>query len=63
MAIQEQLARMIAERAGIDPETATKAADAVIGFLKENPERVTELLGDDSPLGDAAAKITRLFGR
>lgn len=63
MAIQDQLAKMIAERAGIDPATAAKAADAVVGFLKENPEKVTELLGDDSPIGDAASKITKLFGR
>lgn len=63
MSIQEQLAKIVAERAGIDQATATKAADAVVGFLKDNPEKVTELLGDDSPLGDAASKITKLFGR
>ena len=63
MAIQDQLTKMIAERAGIDPATAAKAADAVVGFLKENPEKVTELLGVDSPIGDAASKITKLFGR
>ena len=63
MAIQDQLTKMIADRAGIDPATAAKAADAVVGFLKENPEKVSELLGDDSPIGDAGSKITKLFGR
>lgn len=61
--MQEQIAKIIAERAGIDPATAEKAANAVIGFLKENPEKLTALLGEDSPFGDAAGKITKLFGR
>lgn len=63
MAIQDQIAKMVAERAGIDPDTATKAVDAMLGFLNENPDKVAELLGDDSPLGDAASKVTKLFGR
>ncbi len=61
--MEEQIARVIAERAGIDEATALKAANAVVGFLRENPEKLTELLGDDSPLGDAADRITKLFGR
>ena len=61
--MEEQIAKVISERAGIDEATALKAANAVIGFLKENPEKISGLLGDDSPLGDAADKITKLFGR
>lgn len=61
--MEEQIAKVISERAGIDEATALKAANAVMGFLKENPEKLTAFLGDDSPLGDAADKITKLFGR
>jgi hypothetical protein len=61
--VEEQTARVIAERAGIDPATAQKAAQAVIGFIKDNPEKLTAFLGEDSPLGDAANKISHLFGR
>ena len=60
--MEEQIARVIAERAGIDPATA-QAAQAVIGFIRENPEKLTAFLGEDSPLGDAANKISHLFGR
>lgn len=61
--MEEQIANAIAQRTGLDPATALKAANAVMDFLKENPEKLTALLGDDSPLGDAAGKITKLFGR
>jgi hypothetical protein len=61
--MEEQIAKVIAERTGLDPAMALKAANAVMGFIKENPEKLSALLGDDSPLGDAADKITKLFGR
>ena len=61
--MQDQLIKFISERAGIDPATAEKAANAAIDFLKQNPDKLTALLGDDSPRGDAASKITKLFGR
>src|SRR5687768_9651170 len=61
--VEEQIAKVIAERTGLDPAMALKAANAVMDFIKENPEKLSGLLGDDSPLGDAAEKITKLFGR
>jgi hypothetical protein len=61
--LEEQIANVIAERTGLDPAMALKAANAVVDFIKENPEKLTALLGEDSPFGDATDKITRLFGR
>lgn len=61
--MEEQIAKAISERTGLDPAMALKAANAVMDFIKENPEKLSGLLGDDSPLGGAADKITKMFGR
>ncbi len=64
--MDEQIINLIVERVGIDPATAQKVVDTVMGFLKENPEKLTALLGgDDGKLdaGDIAKKLGGLFNR
>lgn len=64
--MDEQIVSLIVERVGIDPATAQKVVDTVMGFLKENPEKLTALLGgDDGKLdaGDIAKKLGGLFNR
>ena len=56
--MEDQIAKVIAEKAGIDPAAAQKAAAAVIGFIKENPHKITALLG-----GPKAGIVSRLFGK
>lgn len=61
----DKIIEIVAERAGISPEIAAKAVDAVVGFLKENPEQITALLGNvgGGDLGEVAGKLGKLFGR
>lgn len=61
----DKIIEIVAERAGISPEVAEKAVDAVLGFLKENPEQITALLGNfaGDDLGEIAGKLGKLFGR
>ncbi len=61
----DKIIEIVAERAGISPEVAEKAVDAVLGFLKENPEQITALLGNfaGGDLGEIAGKLGKLFGR
>lgn len=64
--MDEQIINLIVERVGIDAATAKKVVDTVMGFLKENPEKLTALLGgDDGKLdaGDIAKKLGGLFNR
>jgi hypothetical protein len=49
-------------RTGIDRATAEKAVDAVMDFLKDNPERLTEIAGQVG-LGDVGQRLGKLFGR
>lgn len=56
--MKEQLIAMVAERAGIDPAKAGQAVDAVLGFLKENPDQLKGLVGIDPKdlLGEVKSK-------
>ena len=55
----DQLKEMIIARTGIDAETADKVVDAVVDFIKENPEKLTGFLGGEGgPLG----KLKGLLG-
>ena len=60
--MKEKLIAAVVERTGIDPVTADKAVDAVIDFLKDDPERITKLLGQ-AGLEDIGGSIGKLFGR
>ena len=61
----DRIVEIVADRAGISPEIAEKAVNAVLGFLKENPEQVTALLSNvtGGDLGEVAGKLGKLFGR
>jgi hypothetical protein len=55
--MEEQLVNLLKERAGLDQAQAEKAVHAILGFLKENPEKLTSLLGDNM------GGLGKLFGR
>ena len=59
--MEEQLVNILKERAGLDQATAEKAVHAILGFLKENPEKLTGLLGGN--LGEELGSLGKLFGR
>ena len=65
----DELIQKVSERAGINPEQARKAVEAVADFVKTKfptwGGHVDGLLkgeGGDSPLGNIAGKIGGLFG-
>lgn len=62
MAIQEQLVALLGEKTGLEPDKANQVIATVIGFLKDNPEKLTELMGGGD-FEDVAGKIGKLFGR
>jgi len=61
--MKDRLIAQVAEKAGLDPERAESAVDAVLAFLKEEPTAVKELVGGDhgvdlrERLGEAKEKI------
>ncbi len=61
----DEFVQMLTERAGIDQATAEKVINAVVGFIKEHPEKLTSLLGDSplGDLGDIGGSLGKLFGR
>lgn len=61
-AVKDQIIDAVVSRAGIDRATAEKAVDAVMDFLKDNPERLTEIAGQVG-LGDVGQRLGKLFGR
>jgi nucleoid DNA-binding protein len=58
--MKEELIAQVAARTGLDPATAEKAVDAVLDYLRENPGKASELLGQHS---GAMSKITSMFKR
>ncbi len=61
--MNDQIAKLVSEKAGVDPAVVEKVLGALQGFLKENPDKVSAFLGEDSPGGDIAGKIGKLFKR
>jgi hypothetical protein len=59
--MKEQLVSLLISKVGLDEEKANQAVDAVLGFVKENPEKITEYLGK-AGLGGAAEKLSGLGG-
>ncbi len=58
--MREQLIAQLKEKAGLDEAKAGQVVDTVVGFLKENPDRIKELLGAE-PVHAAAGGLGRLF--
>jgi hypothetical protein len=61
--MKDKLIEMVAEKTGLDAEKAESAVDTVLGFLKENPAAVKELVGAEhgadirERIGDARERI------
>ena len=58
--MNEELIARVAEKAGLPADKASAAVEAVLGFLKENPEKVSGLLGIEpgaSKLDEAKEKL------
>jgi hypothetical protein len=60
--MNEKIIALVCERTGLSPDVATKAVDTVIGFLKENPDQIKELVGHIDA-AEALSSVTKLFGR
>lgn len=60
--MKDKLIAMVAQRANLSEDVAEKAVDAVLDFFKENPGKVTELLGNVTESGPASG-LGKLFGR
>lgn len=67
--MQEQLIKLLADRVGLDDATAEKVVNTVVGYLKENPQQITSLLGgEDGKLGlddvsELKDRLGGLFGK
>jgi hypothetical protein len=59
--VKEQLVSLLVSKVGLDEEKASQAVDAVLGFVKDNPEQITEYLGK-AGLGGVAEKLGGLGG-
>ncbi len=60
--MKEKLIELVCERAGISEDAATKAVDTIFGYLKDNPEKLQELVAGMSS-SDALSRLPKLFGR
>lgn len=47
------------EKAGLDPATAEKVLGVVVGFFKDNPDKISEFVGEHEGVMD---KVKGLFG-
>ena len=59
--MNEQIAKLVSEKAGVDAAVVEKVLGALQGFLKENPEKLSAFLGEESPGGDIAGKLGKFF--
>ena len=65
----DELIKTVSERAGINPEQARNAVNAVIDFVKAKAPMVGDhlkgLIGGEggNPLGDVVGKLGGLFGK
>jgi hypothetical protein len=55
----EKLIEMVAEKTGLPADKAQAAVEAVLGYLKENPDQVKGLVGleGDDLLGQAKERL------
>lgn len=60
--MKEQLVALLGEKVGLDESKASAAVDAILGFIKENPEKLQAFLGG-APAGSVTKSIGRMFGR
>lgn len=60
--MEQQLISLLQERAGLDPDKAGQVVSIVINFVKENPDKLTALLGGGG-LAGAVEGVEKLFGR
>ena len=60
--MEQELINLLQERAGLDPDKATQVVNVILGFIKQNPEQLTGLLGGGG-LEGAAEGLGKLFGR
>lgn len=60
--LKSQLVALLQEKTGLDASKASGAIDAILDFIKENPERLTSFLGDD-PMETVTDTLGKLFGR
>ena len=60
--MKDQLVALLGEKVGLDESKASEVVDTILGFIKENPEKLTAFLGEE-PMDTVTNKIGKLFGR
>lgn len=55
--MRERLIQLVSERAGLDQAKATQAVDTILGYIKDNPGELKNLVG-----GDIGAKLGGVLG-
>ena len=60
--MKEQLVALLGEKVGLDEAKASQVVDTILGFIKDNPQKFTEFLGDN-PTEMVTNTIGKLFGR
>lgn len=61
--MEEKIVDFVTARVDVPREQVEKVVQQVMEFLKENPQQLTSLLGEEGPLGDVGKKLGGLFGR
>jgi nucleoid DNA-binding protein len=59
--MKEQLVSLLTSKVGLDEEKANQAIDAVLDYIKNNPQQIQEYLGKIGA-GSVAEKLGGLFG-
>jgi hypothetical protein len=60
--MEEELIGLLTDRVGLDRDKATQVVETIVNFLKENPAKLTGLLGDN-PMEMVTDTIGKRFGR
>jgi hypothetical protein len=60
----DQIVSMVASKVGIPADQAQKAVEAVLGYLRENPDQIKSLVGVDmGSAGGMMGRVGKMFGR
>lgn len=61
--MDEQMLQAVAAKAGIDAPTVRKVLDALHGFLRDNPDKLSEFTGGGGMPGEVGEKLGKFLKR
>lgn len=61
--MNEQMLQTVAARAGVDAATVRKVLDALHGFLRDNPDKLSEFTGGEGLPGEVGETLGKFLKR